>query len=69
MKHLDLKTILKENDITQSQLARALGIRRQQVNDWCRGVWNPNKENTEKIKIWLYLHRYMVFYKKTLDIV
>lgn len=49
---MKLRQILEQKKISQSELARRLGVARQQVFYWCRGVepYKPSKKYQEKIK-------------------
>ncbi|MAF43028.1 MAG: transcriptional regulator [Parcubacteria group bacterium] len=40
---------LDEKDISQSELARRLGVNRAAVNFWCSGRFNPRISKLERI--------------------
>lgn len=46
---MDLRKILREQGVSQSDLARKLGVIRQQVSAWCNGTKNPDLESRKKI--------------------
>ena len=37
-----LKNLLKENNITQSMIAEALGVHQTLISQWCHGKSKPN---------------------------
>jgi DNA-binding XRE family transcriptional regulator len=53
----ELKTWAGEKDISQSDIARMLGVTRQRVNDWFIGKAKPNLEAWLKIKEFLRKNR------------
>ena len=44
-----LKGYMKENNLKQVDIAKILGVRKQRVNDWVRGVCSPSASYYEKI--------------------
>lgn len=44
-----LKDYMKENNLKQVDIAKILGVRKQRVNDWVRGVCSPSASYYEKI--------------------
>lgn len=44
-----LKGYMKENNLKQVDVAKMLGVRKQRVNDWVRGVCSPRADYYEKI--------------------
>lgn len=44
-----LKDYMKENNLKQVDIAKMLGVRKQRVNDWVRGVCSPRAIYYEKI--------------------
>lgn len=44
-----LKDYMKENNLKQVDIAKMLGVRKQRVNDWVRGVCYPRATYYEKI--------------------
>ena len=44
-----LKDYMKENNLKQVDIAKMLGVRKQRVNDWVRGVCSPRATYYEKI--------------------
>ena len=40
---------MKENNLKQVDIAKILGVRKQRVNDWVRGVCSPSASYYEKI--------------------
>lgn len=49
---MKLRELLKKHKMTQTQLARQLGLHKQQVHVWCRenSPYNPSQKYQEKIK-------------------
>lgn len=44
-----LKDYMKENNLKQVDVAKMLGVRKQRVNDWVRGICSPRADYYEKI--------------------
>jgi predicted XRE-type DNA-binding protein len=53
----ELKTWVSQKDISQSDLARMLGVTRQRVNDWFIGKAKPNLQAWLKINAFLRKQR------------
>jgi DNA-binding XRE family transcriptional regulator len=53
----DLKAWAAEKDLSQSDLARLLGITRQRVHDWFTGKSTPNLQAYLKVKAFLRTQR------------
>lgn len=47
---------LRENGMTQAELARRLGIERQQVNKWVKGHQRMSLETSKNVATTLNLH-------------
>lgn len=45
----ELKKYMIENNLRQVDIAKMLGVRKQRVNDWVRGVCSPRATYYEKI--------------------
>ena len=48
-----LKDILEEKDITQTQLAKALGFSAQAINRWCNNITEPDINTIIKLSHYL----------------
>ena len=44
-----LKDYMKKNNLKQVDVAKILGVRKQRVSDWVRGVCSPRAVYYEKI--------------------
>lgn len=52
-KHLIAESILKycrENNVSQTELAKEVGVRQQSLNDWVREKTGPTWKNLEKLQ-------------------
>lgn len=47
---MDLKKLRKENDMTQFDLAKAIGVSPNSLRGWEQGVVEPNDENKKKLE-------------------
>ena len=45
----ELKKYMVENNLRQVDIAKMLGVRKQRVSDWMRGVCKPRAVYCEKI--------------------
>lgn len=45
----ELKKYMVENNLRQVDIAKMLGVRKQRVNDWMRGICKPRTVYCEKI--------------------
>lgn len=48
--NIDLKQFRKENDLTQVDMARQVGVSLESYRRWEQQVINPNTENEKKLK-------------------
>lgn len=52
-RHLISQSIIKycrENNISQTELAKEIGVRQQSLNDWVREKTGPTWKNLEKLQ-------------------
>ncbi len=49
----NLKKILQQQGVTQSELARQLNISRQRVNNWTRNINYPDIKHIKLVSIYL----------------
>ena len=50
---MDFKKILEEYNLTQAEFIRLLGIPKNTVSQWCRGLREPNDWTLTLIKFYL----------------
>lgn len=48
--HIRLQHIMYDKDISQSELARRVGVSRSCMNNWYWGIRNPNIEALKRIR-------------------
>lgn len=46
----NLKKILEERNMTQSELARAAGIRQSSISDWLNSKYEPKQTSTMTVR-------------------
>ena len=60
----NLKKVLNQQGITQSELARAIGVTRQCVNRWMQGLNYPNIEHIKQVSNYLKVSIKKLFFEE-----
>ena len=60
----NFKKVLNQQGITQSELARAIGVTRQCVNRWMQGSNHPNIKHIKQISAYLKVSIKKLFFEE-----